>query len=381
MYIPDLFGAYVKGRELAIEKNWQDLKNFESVEAARNQNDLSAMDIWERRQQMPGKMSMFYNQARSSDLAMEVMNAAQRGRLAQANMGSDVAVGQYGVYKAYEPQYIQALGDMFGAKIGEQSNAAQALLGKNAYLAPHAFQIGQDQGYIGHQQVLANKTTAGNLVNAANQQIAISNGNAANAIAGNQLQGMQIRDAISNQPLVQANTVDALGRVIPARNAIQAQIAAANTGAMTNAQIGSLISLAQQGDAGAAWQLKQAGYNIDGSLLSAQATQDLMGTGGQTQTTPAATTPNTTPQTVNINGKTVTTHPSGVVVTSNGQTSFMMTPAEAQRRAAAASLVPPTQNPNPSLPTITPPSSNPNSVMNLANGVGSSYLPAWQVVP
>lgn len=346
MYIPDLFGAYVKGRELAIEKNWQDLKNFESVEAQRNQNDLTAMDIWERRQQMPGKMSMFYDNVNNSSRANEVAEAGQRGMLAKANMGSDVAVGQYGVYKAYEPQYIQALGDMFGAKIGEQSNAAQALLGKNAYLAPHAFQIGQDQGYIGHQQVLANKTTAGNLVNAANQQIAISNGNAANAIAGNQLQGMQIRDAISNQPLIQANTVDALGRVIPARNATQAQIDAANTGAMTNSQIGSLISLAQQGDAGAAWQLKQAGYNIDGSLLSAQATQDLMGAGGQTQTGPAATTTNTAPQTVNVNGKTVTTHPSGVVVTSNGQTNFMMTPAEAQRRAAAASLVPPAQNPN-----------------------------------
>lgn len=346
MYIPDLFGAYVKGRELAIEKNWQDLKNFESVEAQRNQNDLTAMDIWERRQQMPGKMSMFYDNVNNSSRANEVAEAGQRGMLAKANMGSDVAVGQYGVYKAYEPQYIQALGDMFGAKIGEQSNAAQALLGKNAYLAPHAYQIGQDQGYIGHQQVLANKTTAGNLVNVANQQIAISNGNAANAIAGNQLQGMQIRDAITNQPQIQANTVDALGRVIPARNATQAQIDAANTGAMTNSQIGSLISLAQQGDAGAAWQLRQAGYNTDGSLLSAQATQDLMGAGGQTQTGPAATTPSTAPQTVNVNGKTVMTHPSGVVVTADGKTNFMMTPAEAQRRAAAASLVPPAQNPN-----------------------------------
>ena len=337
MYIPDLFGAYVKGRELAIAKNWDDLKNFESVEAARNQNDLSAMDVWERRQQMPGKMSMFYDNVNNSSRANEVAEAGQRGMLANANKGSDVAVAQYGVYKAYEPQYIQALGDMFGAKIGEQSNATQALLGKNAYLAPHAFQIGQDQGYIGHQQVLANKTTAGNLVNAANQEITISNGNAANTIAGNELQGIQIKDAISNQPLIQENTVDALGRVIPARNATQSHIDAANTGAMTNSQIGGLISLAQQGDAGAAWQLKQAGYNIDGSLLSAQPTQDLMGAGGQAQNGPA-------PQTVNVNGNTVTTHPSGVVVTSNGQTNFMMTPAEAQRRAASASLVPTTSS-------------------------------------
>lgn len=345
MYIPDLFGAYIKGRELAVEKNWQDLKNYETVQNARLQNDLTALDLLGRRTDFAGNRAMHNYQVNSASRADRIGEIAQPGMEAKANMGSDVAVGQYGVYKAYEPEYIQALGDMFGAKIGEQSNAAQALLGKNAYLAPHAYQIGQDQGYIGHQQVLANKTTAGNLVNAAEQEITISNGNAANAIAGNRLQGMQIADAITNQPQIQANTVDALGRVIPARNDIQGQIDAANTGAMTNSQIGSLISLAQQGDAGAAWQLRQAGYNIDGSLLSAQAPQDLMGAGVQT-VGPAATTPNTAPQTVNVNGKTVTTHPSGVVVTSNGQTNFMMTPAEAQRRAAAASLVPPAQNPN-----------------------------------
>ena len=352
MYIPDLFGAYVKGRELAIEKNWQDLKNFESVEAQRNQNDLTAMDIWERRQQMPGKMNIFYNNVDTSQMNTDVAREAHPGLIAKARTGSDVAVGQYGVYKAYEPQYIQALGDMFGAKIGEQSNAAQALLGKNAYLAPHAYQIGQDQGYIGHQQVLANKTTAGNLVNAANQQIAISNGNAANATAGNRLQGIQIDNAISNQPLIQANTADALGRVIPARNATQAQIGAANTGKPTAEQIGSMYALAL-GDPAAqgVYMLEQAGQVPAGTFQSQFGaklgmTQDLMGAGGQAQTGSAATTPNTTPQAVNVNGKTVMTRPSGVVVTSNGQTNFMMTPAEAQRRAAAAILVPPTQNPN-----------------------------------
>ena len=345
MYIPDLFGAYIKGRETAIEKNWQDLKNYETVQNARLQNDLTALDLLGRSADFAGNRALHNYQVNSASRADRVGEFAQPGMEAKAKMGSDVAVGQYGVYKAYEPQYIQVLGDMFGAKIGEQSNATKALQGKNDYLAPYAYQIGQDQGYIGHQTVSANKTTAGNLVNAAGQQIAISNGNAANTLAGNKLYGMQISDAISNQPLVQANTVDALGRVIPARNATQAQIGAANTGAMTNSQIGSLISLAQQGDAGAAWQLKQAGYNIDGSLLSAQATPDLMGAGVQT-VGPAATTPNTAPQTVNVNGKTVTTHPSGVVVTSNGQTNFAMTPAEAQRRAAAASLAPPAQKPN-----------------------------------
>lgn len=276
MYIPDLFGAYVKGRELAIEKNWQDLKNFESIEHARNQNDLDAMDIWERRQQMPGKVSVFYDNVNNSSRANEVAEAGQRGLLAKANMGADHALNQYGVYKTYETPLVQAMGDLFSTKIGEQSNAAQALLGKNAYLTPYAYQIGQDQGYIGRQQVLANKATAGNLINTANQQIALSNSNSTNALAGNRLQHMQIADAITNQPQVQANTVDGLGRVIPARNATQAQIDAQTTSTLTNAQIGGLISLAVQGDAGAIWQLRQLGYNPDGSPLTVQPPAYLM---------------------------------------------------------------------------------------------------------
>lgn len=287
MYIPDLFGAYIKGREYAIDKNWQDLKNYEAIEAQRNQNDLNAMDIWERRQQMAGKMSAFYDNVNNSSRANEVAEAGQRGMLAKANMGADHAVNQYGVYKAYEPSLVQAMGDMFGAKIGEQTNAAAAVTGRNAYLTPLAYQMGRDQGYIGRQQLLANKAAAANLINAANQAAAISNSNAANALAGNRLQQAQIQNALANQPLVQANTVDALGRVIPARNQAAAQIVAA--GAITNAQIGGLINLAMHGDVGAAWQLRQLGLNADGSPLATQ-TPDLMG-GTSAQAAGATTKP------------------------------------------------------------------------------------------
>ena len=100
MYIPDLFGAYVKGRELAIEKNWQDLKNFESVEAARNQNDLTSMDIWERRQQMPGKMNMFYNNVDVSQMNTDVAREAHPGLIAKTRMGSGHAQDQFSIWQA-----------------------------------------------------------------------------------------------------------------------------------------------------------------------------------------------------------------------------------------------------------------------------------------
>lgn len=242
MYIPDLFGAYVKGRELAIDKNWQDLKNFENIEAARNQNDLTAMDVWERRQQMPGKMSMFYDNVNNSSRANGIAEAGYRGMLAKANMGSDHAVNQYGIYKAYETPLIQAMGDMFGAKIGEQSNAAQAQLGKNAYLAPHAYQIGQDQGYIGHQQVNTNKILAEYAPTAAQQSVNLSQQSYGNNYNAGTLQGMTIDTAIKHHPLQAANEYDLLQRVIPARQRSEQQMSGSTQ--LTPQQIGEMYALA-----------------------------------------------------------------------------------------------------------------------------------------
>ena len=43
--IPDLFGAYQKGREEAIEANWNDLKNYENIEEMRTRNDRAALQL------------------------------------------------------------------------------------------------------------------------------------------------------------------------------------------------------------------------------------------------------------------------------------------------------------------------------------------------
>ena len=43
--IPNLFGAYQKGREAAIEANWNDLKNYENIETLRTRNDRDALQL------------------------------------------------------------------------------------------------------------------------------------------------------------------------------------------------------------------------------------------------------------------------------------------------------------------------------------------------
>ena len=43
--IPNLFGAYQKGREAAIEANWNDLKNYENIESLRTRNDRDSLQL------------------------------------------------------------------------------------------------------------------------------------------------------------------------------------------------------------------------------------------------------------------------------------------------------------------------------------------------
>lgn len=292
MYIPDLFGAYVKGRELAIEKNWQDLKNFESIENARNQNDMGAMDVWERRQQMPGKMSMFNNNVEISDLNTQVARAAHRGLLARANMGSDVAVGDYGIYKAYEPEYLQVKGDNFGARIGQQANDVQHLLGQTEYLAPIARELGKIYARTGANQIRANGVLGDNLVNAAHQGVTLSNQTYGNDYKAGVLRGKQLDSQIQQQPVIHRNTMYALGNVIPDDKAIRAE--RANPPQVSQAEISSLWGLATQNDPEAIHRLEALGQIPAGTFMqkfggSLGMTQDPMSAGGQTQTVPAAT--------------------------------------------------------------------------------------------
>ena len=61
--IPDLFGAFQKGREYAIDRNWKDLTNYEAIEKARNENDLGALNLLERRVMFAPKMGIYMDNA------------------------------------------------------------------------------------------------------------------------------------------------------------------------------------------------------------------------------------------------------------------------------------------------------------------------------
>lgn len=91
--IPDLFGAFQKGREYAIDRNWKDLQNYEAIEKARNENDLGALNLLERRVMFAPKMGMYMDNADMSARNNALGGAAFPGLMAktQAQSALDTA--------------------------------------------------------------------------------------------------------------------------------------------------------------------------------------------------------------------------------------------------------------------------------------------------
>ena len=94
--IPDLFGAYQKGREAAIEANWKDLQNYESIENARHQNDAAALTNLATMADFGKQRRITDNQVTNSDLTTELNVASQPGKLYDAGTNNLIAGVNYG---------------------------------------------------------------------------------------------------------------------------------------------------------------------------------------------------------------------------------------------------------------------------------------------
>lgn len=89
--IPDLFGAYQKGREAAIDANWKDLQNYESIESARHQNDAAALTNLATMADFGKQRRLTDNQVTNSDLTTEYNLATQIGKLYNADTDNLIA--------------------------------------------------------------------------------------------------------------------------------------------------------------------------------------------------------------------------------------------------------------------------------------------------
>ena len=98
--IPDLFGAYQKGRETAIDANWKDLQNYESIENARHQNDAAALANLATMADFGVRRQMVQNEGTNSDLDTELKSASQLGKLYDARSNNLLAGVTYGTLMA-----------------------------------------------------------------------------------------------------------------------------------------------------------------------------------------------------------------------------------------------------------------------------------------
>lgn len=206
MFIPDLFGAYMKGREYAIDQNWKDLKYYEQVEAARNANDLASLDILGQRAQFGGKMNIFQNNVDNSARANEVAEAAQPGLLANADTGSMTNMDQRSAFINNRADYQQMLNNTAQANIGKGIDAASVQMGANEYLTPERTgQMGAWRGADSYNTSMANNITTGYAPTVATQGTIFNDEQHQNNLLGLKYDRGQLEGSISRQPAM--NTI------------------------------------------------------------------------------------------------------------------------------------------------------------------------------
>ena len=115
--IPDLFGSFQKGREAAIEANWKDLQNYESIENARHQNDAAALANLATMADFGKQRRLTDNQVTNSDLNTQ-LNIAQMPAKLNIAEGDAMYTGmQLGAMKANEDAIKQAITNQLGTYV------------------------------------------------------------------------------------------------------------------------------------------------------------------------------------------------------------------------------------------------------------------------
>ena len=112
--IPDLFGSFQKGREAAIEANWKDLQNYESIENARHQNDAAALANLATMADFGKQRRLTDNQVTNSDLNTQLNIAQMPAKLNIAEGDARYTGMQLGTMKANEDAIKQALANQLG---------------------------------------------------------------------------------------------------------------------------------------------------------------------------------------------------------------------------------------------------------------------------
>ena len=128
IYIPDLFSAYAKGQEEAIDQNWQDLNQYETVEQARTNNDLARINLQAGMDDYGNNRAISDAVGTQAMIGEDLLKRGYRGDAANAEMNSDLATSQY----AAVANNLQGLDNynnsLISSNIGVGQNNADAAL-------------------------------------------------------------------------------------------------------------------------------------------------------------------------------------------------------------------------------------------------------------
>lgn len=174
IYIPDLFSAYAKGQEEAIDRNWNDLTQYESVEQARTNNDVARINL------QAGMDDYGNNRAISNALGSQAMigedllKRMYPGDAANADMNTQNAISQLGAFN----NNLTGIDNLNNAKLTSNiitgTNAADTAAGISATQRQY---LPQTLGVLGESIVAQNLVTGQNAANAPIANAAAINSN------------------------------------------------------------------------------------------------------------------------------------------------------------------------------------------------------------
>ena len=208
--LPDIFTAAIKGYEDANNANWQDLKNYEAIEAARTANDTANLGLLGATEDYANNREISNAAGTQARIAALLLNANVPAQLNQAGSNAIVTGGQLGALQANQPALGQALSNQVAAFADNTSTNARMQMGINEVTKRTAPQVLGGQENLINNTVAAGNILAGNLTNQATQNVAQGNANHDANMATAKLSTDTANQAIKNLPTTNAVT---MGRI------------------------------------------------------------------------------------------------------------------------------------------------------------------------
>ncbi len=128
LFIPDLFSAYTKGQEEAIDKNWNDLTQYENVEQARTANDIARINLQAGMDDYGNNRAVSNAVGTQAMIGEDLLKRGYRGDAANAEMNSDLATSQYGAVANNLQNLDNYNNALLASNIGVGQNNADAAL-------------------------------------------------------------------------------------------------------------------------------------------------------------------------------------------------------------------------------------------------------------